>query len=343
VESVPTTEEGPRGDTVSFLVVDEAAFVRWVDALWAALFPTLSTGGRGLIISTPNGVGDWFHQMVVGSCLPQGQGGNDFNLVKLHWRDHPLRGDEYYASQLANLGPDRCAQEVDCSFLASGRPVFSPHALEDLAAEIANTNAAKAPTAVQMGGDLIIFTPPIHGRDYVIGADTAKGDGSSFQAFVVRDRATGKMVASYRGKIPIDIYAALLLRMAKFYNMATLAVERNNTGHAVLEYLHHVWAYPNLYYMVDFLKGTRASDPGFVTSEATKRRIIPKMEIAIRRGESGILDKRLLNECWTFVYDGDKMHARAGFSDDLVMAWAISEDARTGGAPVPDELPFLAA
>jgi len=45
ISSVPTTEDAGRSEAVSLLVIDEAAIVRWANQIWAAAFPTLSTGG----------------------------------------------------------------------------------------------------------------------------------------------------------------------------------------------------------------------------------------------------------------------------------------------------------
>ena len=49
------------------LVIDEAAHIDGLDELWTGLYPTISTGGRCIAISTPNGVGDWFHETYVGA------------------------------------------------------------------------------------------------------------------------------------------------------------------------------------------------------------------------------------------------------------------------------------
>lgn len=42
IESIPTTEEAGRSESISLLVIDEAAIVRWADSIWSSAFPTLS-------------------------------------------------------------------------------------------------------------------------------------------------------------------------------------------------------------------------------------------------------------------------------------------------------------
>ena len=62
VKASSTSGDAGRSEALSLLVVDEAAFVEGMDELWAGLYPTLSTGGRCIALSTPNGVGNWFHK-----------------------------------------------------------------------------------------------------------------------------------------------------------------------------------------------------------------------------------------------------------------------------------------
>lgn len=42
IESIPTSSEAGRSESLSLLVIDEAAIVRWAAQIWAASFPTLS-------------------------------------------------------------------------------------------------------------------------------------------------------------------------------------------------------------------------------------------------------------------------------------------------------------
>ena len=55
IESIPTSSEAGRSESLSLLVIDEAAIVRWADQIWAAAFPTLSTGGSAIVNSCITG------------------------------------------------------------------------------------------------------------------------------------------------------------------------------------------------------------------------------------------------------------------------------------------------
>ena len=62
IKASSTSGDAGRSEALSLLVVDEAAHVDGLEDLWTGLYPTLSTGGRCVALSTPNGVGNWFHQ-----------------------------------------------------------------------------------------------------------------------------------------------------------------------------------------------------------------------------------------------------------------------------------------
>lgn len=55
IESVPTSPEAGRSESLTLLVIDEAAMVRWANEVWAAALPTLSTGGAAIINSCITG------------------------------------------------------------------------------------------------------------------------------------------------------------------------------------------------------------------------------------------------------------------------------------------------
>ena len=78
VKASSTSGDAGRSEALSLLVIDEAAFVEGLEELWTALYPTLSTGGRCIALSTPNGVGNWFHKTYVDAV----DGQNDFKSVE---------------------------------------------------------------------------------------------------------------------------------------------------------------------------------------------------------------------------------------------------------------------
>ena len=49
-------------EALSLLILDEIAFIDKIDEIWTASQQTLTTGGSCIALSTPNGVGNWFHK-----------------------------------------------------------------------------------------------------------------------------------------------------------------------------------------------------------------------------------------------------------------------------------------
>ena len=110
IKAVSSGEDSGRSEALSLLILDEAAFIDKIDVIWAAASQTLSTGGQCIALSTPNGVGNWFHKTWVGAE----DGTNDWNFIRLHWNLHPERDQDWREEQDRLLGPSLAAQECDC-------------------------------------------------------------------------------------------------------------------------------------------------------------------------------------------------------------------------------------
>ena len=122
IKAIASNESAGRSEALSLLILDEAAFIEKIDVIWTAAQQTLATGGKCLAISTPNGVGNWFHKTWIDAT----DGLNKFNTVKLHWSCHPERGQDWRNEQDKVLGPSQAAQECDADCLTSGQSVVDP-------------------------------------------------------------------------------------------------------------------------------------------------------------------------------------------------------------------------
>ncbi len=128
IKASSTSSDAGRSEALSLLVIDEAAHVDGLEELWTGLYPTLSTGGRCIALSTPNGVGNWFHQTCVDSEIEK----NDFYLVTLPWQVHPDRDKEWFDKETKNMSRRQIAQELECNFNMSGETVFHPEDMEKI-------------------------------------------------------------------------------------------------------------------------------------------------------------------------------------------------------------------
>lgn len=141
------------------------------------------------------------------------------------------------------------------AFLASGNPRFNREYLYQL---LASLQAAPEPLRIETpersewNGTLTTYVEPEETRKYLITADVSEGLNQygkhDFSVAHVYDRETWEQVAHYvSGMAEPHDYALDLDLLGRLYNTATIAVERNNHGHSVLNTLQNVCRYPAIH------------------------------------------------------------------------------------------------
>ena len=322
IKASSTSSDAGRSEALSLLVIDEAAHVDGLDDLWMGLYPTLSTGGRCIALSTPNGVGNWFHKNYVDAESKA----NDFYPTILRWDLHPDRDQEWFEKETKNMSRREIAQELECNFNMSGETVFDGEDLETIEGTL------KEPI-YRTGFDrnYWIWETPQPTSTYLVCADVARGDGKDYSVFHVLKLETMEFVAEYQGKVTPDIFSRILHDASREYNNALLVVENNSVGFAVLEKLIES-NYENLYYSikstheyVDKYTAETSSNSiaGFSTTSKTRPLIIAKMEEFVRNNLINIYSSRLYNEMKTFIWNNGKPEAMRNYNDDLIMACAV--------------------
>ena len=330
IKAIASNESAGRSEALSLLILDEAAFIDKVDVIWTAAQQTLATGGGCIVLSTPNGVGNWFHQQWVGAE----DGTNEFNTIKLHWSMHPDRKQDWRDDQDKILGPSKASQECDADFLTSGESVVDPVILQWY-----KENTVKAPIEEQgIDRNLWVWEQPDYTKDYIVVADVSRGDGSDFSACQVFEVKDMEQVAEYKGKLSTTDYGHFLIDLATKYNDALLVVENNNIGWATIQTIIDR-GYKNLFYQSKDLKYVdvenqmntnryRSEDKnmvaGFSTTMKTKPLIIAKMEEYTREKLVKLYSNRLIDELFVYIYHNSKTEAMQGYNDDLVMSFAIA-------------------
>jgi hypothetical protein len=349
IASIPTTEEAGRSEAVSLLVIDEAAIVRWAERIWAASWPTLSTGGRAIVNSTAYGVGNFFHKLFVGAVA----GGNVFNPIRLHWQMHPERDLNWYREQAEILGPRKTAQEIDGDFLTSGNTVFDLADIKEIE-DLIEEGYYDEEEGVNYqcldnfeNGLLRVFEHPKPNVKYTLGADIATGRSQDYSAFSIMD-SKGDEKVCFKGKVPIDKMEKLIATWGRKYNRARVAPESNDIGLGVATNLQNN-GYPNLYYSRSLLrkKGQPKPDvaeiPGWYTTKKNRPIIIAELEEDIRENNINIKDQFFCDEAKTFIYDGrnrpvamnkdkgaggDDLFEDEAYTDDSIFAKAITNFVR---------------
>lgn len=316
-----------RSYSVSLLIMDEAAFIDGIDKIYTAIKPTISTGGKCIALSSPNGVGNWFHKRWVKALTKSAEADDAaFFPILLPWQVHPERDEEWFRKEKANMSAKEIAQEYECDFLASGDTVIEPGLLT-----IYEQAWIREPVEKRgLGGDFWIWKYPDYTHNYIISADVSRGDGSDYSTFHIIDTDVCEQAAEFKSKISTRDFGKLLVAVATEYNMALLSVENSNIGWDTVNEILTI-GYQNFYHSPrmsgDFSADTylrkvetNQTVPGFTMGTAVRPLVISKMESYIRDKALVFYSRRLLEEIKVFIWYNGKAQAMAGYNDDLVMA-----------------------
>lgn len=310
------------------IISHNCAHIEGIDDLWLALSPSLSTGGRAILISTPNGVGNLFHRIWTGAQ----EGTNGFKPIEIPWYKHPQRDQEWYDIQAkairAAKGERGVAQELECNFNASGDTFLPPEHMDVLFSRVTDP-----PWKHPVYPECWVWKQPNPNHRYVIGADVSRGDAEDFSAFCVVDIDDDEVVADYKAKIQSDKLADVLIEIGKYYNTALICPELNSYGLLTSDALKKS-GYPNLYYdklrknvyqVMTQSEMTNSDElPGIQMHVKNREEILAKFETILRNGHIITHSKRLYEELKTFMWRNNKAQAQKGYNDDIIMAYAMT-------------------
>lgn len=339
------TPEAARGKSATCIMIDEAAFIDKMDEHWKAMYPVIATGGHIEIISTVNGLGNWYeetyHEAVAGR--------NFFNVIDLDYWEHPVYANPEWAEAMrANLGEKGWRQEVLRDFLGSGDTYISTNVISQYdrnskSATPARTAFSKWTNEGQKGegcgeGALWIWKEPMEGHEYIIGADCAEGVGKEGDnsCFQVIDAVSMDQVAEfYSNLVPPNVFAQIINQIGIYYNTATVVVENNAIGSAVLSGLANDLGYEAVYYE----SKKTSSKLGIKVTPSNRPVLLEAMQSRLMSGSVRVNSQRLVGELKTFVYSPQKKRAEAirGKHDDAIMALCLAlyvRDERLRGLPL---------
>ena len=331
IKAIASSPDAGRSEALSLLILDEAAFIDSSEEIWTAAYSTLATGGKGIILSTPNGMGNFFHKTWVASTLGQ----NDFNPIFLDWRVHPERDQAWRDEQTRGSDEVSARQEHDADFVASGNTVIHGDLIQFY------RDTFEIPPKIKRGFDqnIWVWSDSEPGKNYMVVADVARGDSQDKSAFHVLELDTVEQVAEYKGAIGTREFGTMLVATATEYNDALLVVENSTVGWSVLQEIIDR-GYRNLFYMEEdwkFMDSSlpkqkttrrrqfeRKKVPGFTTSVRTRPLIISKLDEYMRDNAVVIHSQRTFEELEVFIWKGIKAEAMHGYNDDLVMSLSIA-------------------
>ena len=328
-----TSASAIRGMSINLVYLDEFAFVPSTvqDEFFSSVYPTISSGrsSRVLITSTPNGM-NMFYKL----WHDAEKGFNDYATVSVNWWDVPGRDEEWKEQTIRNTSEKQFAVEFECEFLGSSDTLIDAHKLRHLVFE----------NPIEHNENLKIFEKPIPEHIYTLTADTSRGVGNDYSAFVIFDvtQVPYKVVATYKSNtIAPVLYPKAIYNAARAYNNAQVLVEINDIGQQVADILHNDLEYESVIsaqwkgragQIVGGGFGGGDSQLGIRTTPAMKRVGWAMLKTIVENDRMIINDFDILSELTTFVANkrGTNFEAEQGQNDDLAMclvffAWLTNQ------------------
>jgi len=338
IVSATTTGNTGRGMSISLLYCDEFAFVNpnIADEFWTSISPTLATGGRAIITSTPNSDEDTFAIIWKesqkkfdehGNENTNGVGQNGFFGFTASWDEHPDRDEEWRQTEIGRIGEERFRREYGCEFLVYDETLINSI---KLASMVGND-------PVENMGQTRWYKKVDPKMTYCISLDPSMGTGGDYAAIQVFELPSYQQVAEWRHNItPIPGQIRVLQdicnyisQMSKSPNNSNIywSVENNAIGEAALIVINDIGEenIPGLFVSEPIRKGhVRKFRKGFNTTHQTKISACAKLKSMIESDTMKINSKALISELKGFVASGTSYKAKPGETDDLVSATLLS-------------------
>ena len=286
VKAVATSADALRGYTPTILVFDEAAYIEAGDDFWAASMASLSTGGKIILVSTPNGY-DPIYYGVYDQAI---RGMNDFHITDLRWFKDPrytkdlrwvkcqdichymLNREQYNDDEVvlydfdiekyAELEEDGYKpfsswfESMSKKFKYDRRKISQELECDFLGSgdgiipgdvqDNITKNMLRTPKEKYMQGTFWQWKEPVQGHRYIMGVDVSRGDSEDFSSINIIDFDEREQVAEYIGKIPPDDLASVAYKWGILYEAFIVIDITGGMGVATSRKLQEM-NYRNLY------------------------------------------------------------------------------------------------
>jgi len=329
-----------RGKAITFLVIDEAAFVGHVDSAWTSMVPALSTNQMQarkagipygtVILSTPNktvGIGQWYFEQYMRAISKD----DIFYPFVIHWKMIAELADdsEWYRTQcrLFNNDPKKIAQELELKFLPAEGSFFEAETVE------AMQNSSRKPIEIAKlyNGEAWKFEDRLPGIFYIIGVDTAPEHGIDKSAITVWNYETLEQVWEYQGKCKVLDFVKVVKVAATMYP-GLIVVESNSYGNQVVEHLNASEFATMLY---KEKRGQNTFVPGLSTNAKTRPLMIDALYSYMTQYPESVRSERLALELTGLVSKtSGKVEADTGCHDDIALSAAVCMYVRKYDPPV---------
>lgn len=329
-----TTETTGRGMSVSLLYCDEFAFVppNIAKEFWTSISPTLSTGGKAIITSTPNSDEDQFALIwkEANKCFdefgnPTTIGRNGFKFYKAHWSEHPDRDEKWKQEEMSRIGEERFRREHECEFLIFDETLINSIVLAELGGI----------DPLYKTGQVRWYKKPQKGKVYTVALDPSLGTGGDPAAIQVLELPECLQIAEWQHnkttvqrqvqlikEICQHIYEAIDLEQDIYYS-----VENNTLGEAALICISEIGEENirgNFLSEPAKLGTTRKHRKGFTTTNKSKLAACAKFKNMVETKKIHISSNNLIGELKNFIARGAGFAAKDGETDDLVTSMLLA-------------------
>ena len=334
IVSQTTTGNTGRGMSISLLYCDEFAFVQpnIAEEFWTSISPTLATGGRAIITSTPNSDEDTFatiwkqaEDKFDDHGNEQEVGANGFHSFRSYWNEHPDRNDEWKVEELGRIGEERFRREYDCEFLVFDETLINSIKLAAMEGNNPLVNM----------GQTRWYKKPTSEFTYAVALDPSMGTGGDNAAIEVFELPSYEQVAEWQHNttaIPGQI--RVLSDICNYIQQETgnanglyWSVENNGIGEAALLVINDFGEenIPGLFVSEPIRKGhVRKFRKGFNTTHGTKISACSRLKTMIENDKMTVHSKPFLSELKNYVATGSSYNAKLGQTDDLISATLLA-------------------
>jgi hypothetical protein len=329
-----TTGNTGRGMSISLLYCDEFAFVQpnIAEEFWTSISPTLATGGRAIITSTPNSDEDTFATIWKQAenkfdehGNEQELGSNGFHSFISHWSEHPDRDEAWKVEEVGRIGEEKFRREYGCEFL-----VFDETLINSLKLAV-----MEGISPILNMGQTRWYKKPTAQYTYAVALDPSMGTGGDNAAIQVFELPSYEQVAEWQHNttaIPGQI--RVLSDICKYIQQETnntngiyWSVENNGIGEACLLVINDFGEenIPGLFVSEPMRKGhVRKFRKGFNTTHGTKITACSRLKTMVENDKMKVSSKTLISELKAFVATGSSYQAKSGGSDDLISATLLA-------------------
>jgi hypothetical protein len=336
IVSQTTTANTGRGMAISLLYCDEFAFVppNIATEFWTSISPTLSTGGKAIITSTPNSDEDQFATIWKEANKKFDEFGNEsdigingFHPYRANWREHPDRDDKWAAEEKSRIGEERFRREHECEFIIFDETLISALILAEM----------EGVDPILKMGQIRWYSKIKKDKNYLIALDPSLGTGGDYAGIEVFEIPGMKQVAEWQHNMtPIQSQIRILRDICKYITEEAgggpqspsvyYSVENNSVGEAALVSINEIGE--------DNIQGLFISEPirrghvrkfrkGFNTTHNAKISACAKFKQLIETKSIEIKSRSLISQLKSFVASGSSFEAKPGEHDDLVMSMLL--------------------